>query len=73
MFLQKFLNFKNIIHNYINLSKIETRPSRDIANSHDFFIDCEGHQLDSKLKTVIKKIKDSGASVRLLGSYPDFI
>ena len=57
----------------INLSKIETRPSRDIANSHDFFIDCEGHQLDSKLKTVIKKIKDSGASVRLLGSYPDFI
>jgi hypothetical protein len=25
MFLQKFLNFKNIIHNYINLSKIENK------------------------------------------------
>ena len=27
----------------INLSKIETRPSRGNINSHDFFIDCEGH------------------------------
>ena len=57
----------------INLSKIETRPSRDNANSHDFFIDCEGHQSDRKLKIVINKIKDSGAYVRLLGSYPEFL
>lgn len=57
----------------INLSKIETRPSRDNINSHDFFIDCEGHQSDRKLKTVIDEIKGSGAYVRLLGSYPEFI
>ena len=42
----------------INLSKIETRPSRGNINSHDFFIDCEGHQKDKKLKLAIKEVKD---------------
>ena len=34
----------------INLSKIETRPSRGNINSHDFFIDCEGHIKDKKVR-----------------------
>jgi chorismate mutase/prephenate dehydratase len=57
----------------INLSKIETRPSRGNINSHDFFIDCEGHMNDQKLKLTIKEVKDLGSSVRVLGSYPQYI
>ena len=57
----------------INLSKIETRPSRGNTNSHDFFIDCEGHQKDQKLKLAIKEVSDSGALVRILGSYPQYV
>ena len=57
----------------INLSKIETRPSRGNINSHDFFIDCEGHMNDQKLKLTIKDVKDLGSSVRVLGSYPQYI
>ena len=57
----------------INLSKIETRPSRGNINSHDFFIDCEGHMNDQKLKLTIKEVKDLGSSVRILGSYPQYI
>ena len=54
----------------INLSKIETRPSRGNINSHDFFIDCEGHNKDKKLRKVIDEVRKKGAFVRILGSYP---
>ncbi len=57
----------------INLSKIETRPSRGNINSHDFFVDCEGHINDQKLRLAIKEIIDTGAIVRNFGSYPEYI
>ena len=57
----------------INLSKIETRPSRGNINSHDFFIDCEGHIKDQKLRLATKEVVDTGAIVRNLGSYPEYI
>ena len=57
----------------INLSKIETRPSRGNINSHDFFVDCEGHIKDQKLRLAIKEIIDTGAIVRNFGSYPEYI
>ena len=54
----------------INLSRIETRPSRESINSHNFFIDIDGHQKDPKLKQTILELQGTGASVRILGSYP---
>jgi len=32
-------------------------PQEGNINSHDFFIDCEGHKEDSKLKLAIKEAK----------------
>ncbi len=57
----------------INLSKIETRPSRGNINSHDFFIDCEGHIKDQKLRMAIKEVIGTGAIVRNFGSYPEYV
>ncbi len=57
----------------INLSKIETRPSRGNINSHDFFIDCEGHIKDQKLRLALKEVEEGGAIVRSFGSYPQYI
>ena len=57
----------------INLSKIETRPSRGNINSHDFFIDCEGHIKDTKLRLAIEEVEETGAIVRNFGSYPEYI
>ena len=54
----------------INLERIETRPSRESLNAHNFFIDSTGHYKDLKLKQVIADLKKLGASVRILGSYP---
>tara|TARA_Y200000002_G_scaffold381990_1_gene397583 strand:+ start:1104 stop:2192 length:1089 start_codon:yes stop_codon:yes gene_type:complete len=57
----------------INLSKIETRPSRGNINSHDFFVDCEGHIKDQKLRLATKEVIDTGAIVRNFGSYPQYV
>ena len=57
----------------INLSKIETRPSRGNISSHDFFVDCEGHIKDQKLRLAIKEVIDTGAIVRNFGSYPEYV
>ena len=57
----------------INISKIETRPSRGNMNSHDFFIDCEGHIKDQKLRLALKEVIDTGAIVRNFGSYPEYV
>ena len=57
----------------INLSKIETRPSRGNINSHDFFVDCEGHIKDQKLRLAIKEVVETGAIVRNFGSYPEYV
>jgi chorismate mutase/prephenate dehydratase len=54
----------------INLERIETRPSRESSNAHNFFIDSSGHYKDVKLKQVIASLVELGASVRILGSYP---
>ena len=54
----------------INLERIETRPSRESLNAHNFFIDSSGHYKDAKLEQVIVSLKKLGASVRILGSYP---
>jgi chorismate mutase/prephenate dehydratase len=54
----------------INLSRIETRPSRSLADTHNFFIDSDGHQKDPKLKQAIAELKSIGSMVRILGSYP---
>jgi len=54
----------------INLSRIETRPSRSLLDTHNFFIDSDGHQKDPKLKQAIEELKSIGSSVRILGSYP---
>jgi chorismate mutase/prephenate dehydratase len=54
----------------INLERIETRPSRESSNAHNFFIDSSGHYKDPKLKQVITNLEELGASVRILGSYP---
>ena len=54
----------------INLERIETRPSRESLNAHNFFIDSSGHYKDANLKQVINSLEKLGASVRILGSYP---
>jgi len=53
----------------INLTKIESRPSRRKAWEYIFFADMEGHIDDRKVKKAIDDMKESCLYVKILGSY----
>lgn len=56
----------------INLSKIESRPTKKKLGSYFFFIDIE-ESLDSVLlPAAIQEIEAIGCQVRILGSYPSY-
>jgi len=54
----------------INLTKIESRPSKEKLGSYIFFVDLEGHHKDLKIRNVINKIRSKVGYIKILGSYP---
>lgn len=57
----------------ISLTRIETRPAKSGTWSYVFFIDFDGHQSESKTKTVLDEVGQVAMEVRSLGSYPQAI
>jgi chorismate mutase/prephenate dehydratase len=54
----------------INLTKIESRPSKRKAWEYFFFADCDGHMNDKKVAQALKLLGDHCSYVKVLGSYP---
>lgn len=54
----------------INLSRIESRPSKKTLGEYIFFIDLEAHRDDPPLKTALSEIVSEFSFYRWLGSYP---
>ena len=54
----------------INLSKIESRPSKKRPWDYYFFIDVSGHYEDAKVREAIAELKKFCPLVKWLGSYP---
>jgi len=54
----------------VNLTRLESRPSRLGNWSYVFFMDCEGHQEDPDVKEVLEALRAIAIEVRSLGSYP---
>jgi chorismate mutase/prephenate dehydratase len=55
----------------INMTKIESRPSKRKAWEYFFFIDCDGHAQDKKVAGAIKILGRHCNFVKVLGSYPN--
>ena len=55
----------------INMTKIESRPSKRKAWEYFFFIDCAGHAQDPKVAKAITLLGEHCNFVKILGSYPD--
>jgi len=55
----------------INLTKIESRPSKRKAWEYFFFIDCDGHAQDKKVAKAIQQLGKHCNFVKVLGSYPN--
>jgi chorismate mutase/prephenate dehydratase len=54
----------------INLTRIESRPAKDIPWNYIFFVDFEGHLEDTKVRKALDAIKPNVHGLKVLGSYP---
>jgi chorismate mutase/prephenate dehydratase len=55
----------------INLTKIESRPSKKKAWEYYFFVDCTGHCDDARVKKALSELAKHTMFVKILGSYPN--
>lgn len=56
--------------NGINLSKVESRPTREKAWEYIFFIDMDGHAEDKPVKEALDDLDMQARFLKVLGSYP---
>ena len=54
----------------INLSRIESRPSKRKLGEYVFFIDIDGYVFSPAIQDALWALRNKGVSTKLLGSYP---
>lgn len=54
----------------VDMSRIESRPSRQANWDYVFFIDMTGHSEDKHVKEALAKLESKAAFFKLIGSYP---
>lgn len=62
--IEKFYNYN------VNLTKIESRPTKTNTWEYNFYVDFEGHAKNPKIAEMLVKIKDETLFMKILGSYP---
>jgi len=66
--LYEFL--KELAARNINLTKIESRPTRQKPWEYNFYLDFEGHREDKAPQEALENLRNSSIFVKVLGSYP---
>jgi len=54
----------------LNLTKIESRPTKKKAWEYLFFVDFIGHQSDPHVQSALKAVRSQSHYLKILGSYP---
>ena len=61
----KFLKYLPTMN--INLTKIESRPSKEKLGSYIFFVDFEGHRTDEQIEYILNIIRSKVGYIKVLG------
>ncbi|RQD74664.1 MAG: prephenate dehydratase [Candidatus Syntrophonatronum acetioxidans] len=62
---------KEFALNQINLTKIESRPSKRNFGDYLFFVDFQGHMDNEEIKKALKAVGGNTVFLKILGSYPE--
>jgi chorismate mutase/prephenate dehydratase len=54
----------------VNLTKLESRPTRHQPWEYNFYMDITGHHDDDNVAEALKKLDESSVFMKILGSYP---
>ncbi len=57
----------------INLTRIESRPTKKTAWEYNFYLDFEGHRTEPKCAETLKALEKYTTFIKILGSYPKAI
>jgi chorismate mutase/prephenate dehydratase len=63
-------SLKDLASKNINLTKIESRPTRQKPWEYNFYLDFEGHREDKVFQEALESLEKSSLFVKVLGSYP---
>ncbi len=55
---------------HLNLTKIESRPTRQRPWEYVFFVDFAGHRSEPRVKRALEQLEKSCVFLKILGSYP---
>lgn len=56
--------------NNINLTKIESRPTRQKPWEYNFYLDFEGHREEPRIQAMLAGLEARATFIKVLGSYP---
>lgn len=56
--------------NEVNLTNIESRPSKKRQWEYYFFVDCQGHRREEKITACLAEVKQHCLQLSVIGSYP---
>ena len=57
----------------VNMTRIESRPSRQGKWAYVFFVDLEGHMEDENIQAALQDLEKVSRLSRVLGSYPSAV
>ncbi len=64
-----YRSLKELTLRNINLTKIESRPTRQKPWEYNFYLDCEGYKNEEELYDALNGLEKNSIFVKLLGSY----
>jgi len=63
-------SLKELALKNINLTKLESRPTRQKPWEYNFYLDFAGHRRDKVAQEALEKLEETSTFVKVLGSYP---
>jgi prephenate dehydratase len=57
----------------INLTKIESRPSKEELGVYVFLVDMDGHRTDPAVAEALEQVREQGFFFKVFGSYPRYV
>jgi chorismate mutase/prephenate dehydratase len=63
-------SLRELANSQINLTKIESRPTRQKPWEYNFYLDFEGHRKEAASREALAKLEQTALFVKVLGSYP---
>jgi prephenate dehydratase len=67
----------NVLHEFsdrqINLTKIESRPSKEELGVYIFLVDMDGHRADPEVAEALERVREQAFFFKVFGSYPRYV